>query len=201
MTTTTTTSVYFEQIHDDGATGVIGTAKVPTGTPSTMLLNARCQLAELLREKFFAQPGRFRYTVGAPGAYESRVESWDGHTLVWCEHVSGEGYCGGFGCAGGTDPDPLPTLVRADDALLTRLGGRDSARPELGDDALAELLLAWRREIDARPVGELLDTDTALALVSPEEDTGGLGVFRGIAVGLLLTAALVLLVALGWWAW
>lgn len=80
--------------------------------------------------------------------------------------------------------DEIPA-VRADEALLDALGGRVGFRPELEDDELAALLLQWRREIDALPMRE------------PEGD--GLGVFRGIAVGLLLTAV-ALLVVLGWWA-
>ncbi|MEU4741092.1 anti-sigma-D factor RsdA [Actinosynnema sp. NPDC023658] len=57
--------------------------------------------------------------------------------------------------------------IRADDALLDALGGRDGDQPEsLVDDELNALLLAWRREVDSPPVGELVDTDTAVATIA-----------------------------------
>ncbi|MGH4019823.1 MAG: anti-sigma-D factor RsdA [Pseudonocardiaceae bacterium] len=55
--------------------------------------------------------------------------------------------------------------VQADDALLDLLGRADAATP-LPDDPLARVLMAWRREVDAEPVGELVDTDTALEVVA-----------------------------------
>ncbi|MFC6089625.1 anti-sigma-D factor RsdA [Saccharothrix lopnurensis] len=57
--------------------------------------------------------------------------------------------------------------IRADDALLDALGGRDPEQADpLVDDELNALLLAWRREVDSRPVGELVDTDTAVATIA-----------------------------------
>ncbi|NUU20522.1 MAG: hypothetical protein HOV68_03245 [Streptomycetaceae bacterium] len=57
--------------------------------------------------------------------------------------------------------------IRADDALLDALGGRDGEQPEsLVDDELNALLLAWRREVDGPPMGELVDTDTAVATIA-----------------------------------
>ncbi len=57
--------------------------------------------------------------------------------------------------------------IRADDALLDALGGRDGAEPgSLVDDELNALLLAWRREVDSPPMGELVDTDTAVATIA-----------------------------------
>lgn len=49
--------------------------------------------------------------------------------------------------------------VQADDALL------DALTSALYDDdaELARVLVAWRRDVDAEPIGELVDTDTALA--------------------------------------
>jgi hypothetical protein len=55
--------------------------------------------------------------------------------------------------------------IRADDALLDALGGRGPAEG-LVEDELNALLLAWRREVDSRPVGELVDTDTAVATIA-----------------------------------
>ncbi|XVS63877.1 anti-sigma-D factor RsdA [Actinosynnema sp. CA-299493] len=57
--------------------------------------------------------------------------------------------------------------IRADDALLDVLGGRDGDQPEsLVDDELNALLLAWRREVDRPPMGELVDTETAVATIA-----------------------------------
>ncbi|WP_246019296.1 anti-sigma-D factor RsdA [Saccharothrix australiensis] len=55
--------------------------------------------------------------------------------------------------------------IRADDALLDALGGRGGT-DALVDDELNALLLAWRREVDSRPMGELVDTDTAVATIA-----------------------------------
>lgn len=57
--------------------------------------------------------------------------------------------------------------IRADDVLLDALGGRDGDQPgSLVDDELNALLLAWRREVDSPPMGELVDTDTAVATIA-----------------------------------
>ncbi|MFJ6675140.1 anti-sigma-D factor RsdA [Actinosynnema sp. NPDC091369] len=57
--------------------------------------------------------------------------------------------------------------IRADDALLDALGGRDGEQPDsLVDDELNALLLAWRREVDSPPMGELVDTETAVATIA-----------------------------------
>jgi len=56
--------------------------------------------------------------------------------------------------------------IRADDALLDALGGRGRTDDVLVDDELNALLLAWRREVDSRPMGELVDTDTAVATIA-----------------------------------
>ncbi|MFD1149939.1 anti-sigma-D factor RsdA [Saccharothrix hoggarensis] len=73
-------------------------------------------------------------------------------------------------------PHPDDTLVepgddlagiRADDELLDALGGRDAEPADsLVNDELNALLLAWRREVDRPPVGELVDTDTAVATIA-----------------------------------
>ncbi|WP_367134943.1 anti-sigma-D factor RsdA [Saccharothrix sp. HUAS TT1] len=57
--------------------------------------------------------------------------------------------------------------IRADDALLDALGGRDGDVPDsLVDDELNALLLAWRHEVESPPMGELVDTDTAVATIA-----------------------------------
>ncbi|GAA3841987.1 hypothetical protein GCM10022243_05480 [Saccharothrix violaceirubra] len=57
--------------------------------------------------------------------------------------------------------------IRADDALLDALGGRVGDQDEsLVDDELNALLLAWRREVHSKPVGELVDVDTAAATIA-----------------------------------
>lgn len=55
--------------------------------------------------------------------------------------------------------------VQADDALLDMLGGNAVGR-SAGDADLAQVLVAWRRDIDTESIGELVDTDTALAAIS-----------------------------------
>jgi len=60
------------------------------------------------------------------------------------------------------DPPPDLTAVAADDALLDALN-----RHECGWDSCCvnKALLAWRREIDAKPIAQLVDVDTALAMM------------------------------------
>lgn len=55
--------------------------------------------------------------------------------------------------------------VQADDALIDALGG---PRPADGgpDAQLAQVLVAWRRDVDAEPVKRLVDAETALAMVA-----------------------------------
>ncbi|MGW0522480.1 anti-sigma-D factor RsdA [Crossiella sp. NPDC003009] len=56
--------------------------------------------------------------------------------------------------------------VRADDMLLDSLAGtHHDANRSLGDQELSALLLSWRRDVDAEPIGELVDIDTALATI------------------------------------
>lgn len=56
--------------------------------------------------------------------------------------------------------------VRADDALLDVLGGRDIDQAAvLADDRLNGLLLAWRYEVDRPPMPVLVDTTQAVALI------------------------------------
>lgn len=61
-------------------------------------------------------------------------------------------------------------LVHADDEYLDMLSGAnldDGDRPlaGFGDDQLTELLMTWRREVDAVPIGDLVDTKLATVTV------------------------------------
>lgn len=61
-------------------------------------------------------------------------------------------------------------LVHADDEYLDMLAGADlddQDRPlgGFGDDQLTELLMSWRREVDAVPIGDLVDTKLATVTV------------------------------------
>jgi len=61
-------------------------------------------------------------------------------------------------------------LVHADDEYLDLLAGsglddRDAPLNGFGDDQLTELLLSWRREVDAEPIGDLVDTKLATVTV------------------------------------
>jgi len=64
------------------------------------------------------------------------------------------------------DPFELPAdlaAVQADDALLDMIGAGHA--PSDADDELTRVLAAWRSEVHAEPVKELVDTSTALALI------------------------------------
>ena len=64
------------------------------------------------------------------------------------------------------DPHERPAdlgAVQADDVLLDFLGS--GATPGDASDDLARVLAAWRREVHAEPIRELVDTTTALAVI------------------------------------
>jgi hypothetical protein len=77
------------------------------------------------------------------------------------------------------DPDVVDTdtfepldlvAVQSDDELINALsGGYRVSGPDYGgypaDDRIATILAAWKAEVDAEPVPELLDLDTAVATV------------------------------------
>lgn len=68
----------------------------------------------------------------------------------------------------GAEPLNLSEL-QADDALLDALGGTNPSVPAESADtgpALESLLVAWRREVDAAPIGDLVDTDAAVAAIA-----------------------------------
>jgi hypothetical protein len=60
-------------------------------------------------------------------------------------------------------------LVHADDEYLDLLAGANLGDrefgDEFGDDQLSELLMSWRRDVDAEPVDELVDTKLATVTV------------------------------------
>lgn len=56
------------------------------------------------------------------------------------------------------------TAVQADDVLLDLIG-RDWHAPGPADDELTRMLSAWRQEVQAEPVAELVDTNTAMAII------------------------------------
>lgn len=61
------------------------------------------------------------------------------------------------------------SALQADDALLDAIGSGDSdvetASP-MSSNQVETLLVSWRREMDAEPIGELVDTDTAVQTVN-----------------------------------
>ncbi|RZQ64041.1 anti-sigma-D factor RsdA [Amycolatopsis suaedae] len=95
------------------------------------------------------------------------------------------------------DDNGTPDLsaVQADDALLDALGGPDpKVADALGDHELNALLLAWRRDIDSEPMGELLDTPTAVATVKTAAQThrnGGRARKRRLLVPVAAAAAVL----------
>jgi hypothetical protein len=65
------------------------------------------------------------------------------------------------------DPYEMPAdlaALQADDALLDLIGSGGHI-PTDSDDELTRALAAWRREVHAEPVKELVDTSTALAAI------------------------------------
>jgi hypothetical protein len=65
------------------------------------------------------------------------------------------------------DSHPAPAdlaAVQADDLLLDMLG-RTGETPSGTGDELTQVLAAWRREVLAEPVKQLVDTDTAVAVI------------------------------------
>src|SRR5918911_692570 len=77
----------------------------------------------------------------------------------WDEHPHA-GYPNG-------DPYEMPAdlaALQADDALLDLIGSGGHI-PTDSDDELTRALAAWRREVHAEPVKELVDTSTALAAI------------------------------------
>ncbi|ASO22743.1 hypothetical protein FHR81_005192 [Actinoalloteichus hoggarensis] len=60
------------------------------------------------------------------------------------------------------------SAIQADDALLDALGGTDPTvgEEDSADQDLSAMLVAWRREADAEPFGELVDIDTAVATIA-----------------------------------
>lgn len=59
-------------------------------------------------------------------------------------------------------------LVQADDALLDAVAGYEvgDGGGDLADEELSALLLAWRRDVDSVPIGEIVDTKTAVYTVA-----------------------------------
>jgi hypothetical protein len=55
--------------------------------------------------------------------------------------------------------------VQSDDALLSQLGPA-GILPGDDDAELVRVLLAWRREVETEPMGPLVDTDTAQAVIT-----------------------------------
>ncbi len=65
--------------------------------------------------------------------------------------------------SGPLDPPADLAAVQADDALLDALRGPNPT-PK-GDAWLVQVLAAWRAEVDSEPAPQLVDVDTALAIV------------------------------------
>lgn len=66
---------------------------------------------------------------------------------------------------GGHNDAPVDlAAVQADDALLDMLGAGSVADTDTDAD-LARVLVAWRRDVDTEAIGELVDTDTAVAVI------------------------------------
>ncbi len=86
------------------------------------------------------------------------------------------------------------SAVQADEALLEALRSGDTGTEStLTDSQVTDLLVAWRRDIDAEPIPELVDVDTALQVVTSAGRHTRTGPHRfGVP---LISAASVLVVA------
>lgn len=80
----------------------------------------------------------------------------DGHGVP--EHGAGDD-----GMNGSDTPVDL-AAVQADEALLNMLGGGQRV-PGDTDAELTRVLVAWRRDVDSEPFGELVDPDSAAAAI------------------------------------
>jgi len=92
--------------------------------------------------------------------------------------------------AGNETPVDL-AAVQADDALLDMLGGNAAGRSQ-ADAELARVLVAWRRDVDTEPIGQLVDTDTALAAINSGRNPASR---RHPVLGPVAAAAAVLVIA------
>jgi hypothetical protein len=81
--------------------------------------------------------------------------------------------------------------VQADDALLDLIG-RGGHTPSDADDELTRVLAAWHREVHAEPFGELVDTNTALAVIHAAQQSAHR---RSPVFGSIAAAAAVLVIA------
>lgn len=91
-------------------------------------------------------------------------------------------------------PDDL-SAMQADDALLDALGGTEQdVADSLDDDELNALLLSWRRDIDSAPIGDLVDTETAVTTIktaSTARAHRGTGAKRRMLVPVAAAAAVL----------
>lgn len=89
------------------------------------------------------------------------------------DEASGREPEGGDTEAGDLDDDALEDPVdlaalQADDELLDALGGPNPVLPETPGTgpSVDELLVAWRQDVDAAPIDDLVDVDTASATIA-----------------------------------
>lgn len=101
--------------------------------------------------------------VGWRGGTDERTGHRDGdHTeLIYQGRMSGV-------LPGGDQDGPVDlAAVHADDELLTALCSFDNSTNGADQDPeLKSLLLSWRLDVDAEPIAELVDTDTAMATIA-----------------------------------
>jgi hypothetical protein len=81
--------------------------------------------------------------------------------------------------------------VQADDTLLDLIG-RAGYAPSDAHDELTRVLAGWRQEMDAEPFSELVDTDTALAVIRAARQPARR---RNPVFGSIAAAAAVLVIA------
>lgn len=65
------------------------------------------------------------------------------------------------------------SALQADDALLDSLGGADPDIAGADGESVEAMLLAWRRDVDAVPLADLLDTEAAASAIEAGQRRAG----------------------------
>lgn len=94
--------------------------------------------------------------------------------------------------------------VQSDDALLDMLG----SAVVVTDDELSRVLYAWRRDVDAEPIGVLVALDTAVAVIEankPAQRLRPFGAVTAVFAVLIIAFCALCLAAVdahpGEWLW
>lgn len=92
--------------------------------------------------------------------------------------------------------------VRADEDLIATLGLAKTLGQAV-DAERARVLVVWRRELDAEPVGQVVDLETAAVVIAAARRRREryLTLVAVVTVLVAVLAMVGLLEVLGWWPW